>query len=93
MLTFMSWAVIRPFLFVLRRFMDPTMRTAAEAAADIVEFATNHASPNERGYFTLAKRDVSSPDSLDEKKQEALWRKTLQWARITSRNSVIDEIE
>ncbi|KAL5343839.1 hypothetical protein BJX70DRAFT_393261 [Aspergillus crustosus] len=39
-LKFVSRFVIRPSLFLLRRFADPTMRTFAEAAADIVDFAT-----------------------------------------------------
>ncbi|GAD94144.1 short-chain dehydrogenase [Paecilomyces variotii No. 5] len=77
---FLSWFILRPFLFILRRVVDPTMRTSREAAADIVEFATNTASPGERGYFTLSKKDVSSPDSFDEEKQEKLWQKILELA-------------
>ncbi|KAL2834989.1 NAD(P)-binding protein [Aspergillus cavernicola] len=95
LLTIMSLFVIRPFLFLLRRFVDPTMRTSAEAAADIVEFATrshsNTDSPEDRtvGYYTLGNKDISSPDSLDEAKQEALWAKTLQWARISSEDMAL----
>ncbi|KAJ9293202.1 hypothetical protein DTO271G3_7925 [Paecilomyces variotii] len=87
--TFLSYFIIRPFLFLLRRFADPTMRTVREAAVDIVEFATNTTNPNERGYFTLSKKDVSSPDSLNEEKQQALWRKTLEWSRITKENTAL----
>ncbi|KAF7594714.1 hypothetical protein BBP40_008607 [Aspergillus hancockii] len=89
LLTFMSMFIIRPFLFLLRRLVDPTMRTSAEAAADIVGFATNTASPGERGYFTLSKKDASSPDSLNEKKQQELWRTSLEWARITKENTAL----
>ncbi|KAL4862870.1 hypothetical protein BDV12DRAFT_206891 [Aspergillus spectabilis] len=93
LLTIMSMFVVRPFLFLLRRFVDPTMRTSAEAAADIVEFATrpNTDSLDDRtaGYYTLAKQDVSSPDSLDEAKQEALWAKTIEWARISSEDTAL----
>jgi hypothetical protein len=51
MLTFLSMFIIRPFIFLLRRIMHPTMRAVAEAAVDIVGFAANTASPGERGYF------------------------------------------
>ncbi|KAL3484393.1 NAD(P)-binding protein [Aspergillus germanicus] len=88
-LKIMSFLIIRPFLFLLRRFSDPTMRTSAEAAADIVEFATNTASPGERGYFTLSRKDDSSPASLDQAKQNALWRKTIEWAGITGENTAL----
>ncbi|KAL1863229.1 hypothetical protein Plec18170_000059 [Paecilomyces lecythidis] len=87
--TFISLFILRPFLFILRHVLDPTMRTSREAAADIVEFATNTASPGERGYFTLLNKDVSSPDSLNEGNQQKLWRKTLEWARITKENSAL----
>lgn len=61
----MSKFVIRPLQFLLR-FMDPTMRTAAKAGVDVVDLATNKAYPGDRGYFTLLKKDVSAPESMDE---------------------------
>ncbi|KAL3468135.1 NAD(P)-binding protein [Aspergillus heterothallicus] len=88
-LKIMSLLMIRPFLCLLRRISDPTMRTSAEAADDIVDYATNNAYPGERGYFTLSQRDVSSPESLNEGKQEALWSKTIEWAGITSENTAL----
>jgi hypothetical protein len=65
------------------------MRTSAEAAADIVDFATNTTSPGERGYFTHSRKDDSSPDSLDQAKQDALWSKTIEWAGITGENTAL----
>lgn len=59
------------------------MRTAAEAGVDVVELATNKAHPGERGYFTLLKKDASSPESMDEEKQRKLWVKSADWVRIT----------
>ncbi|KAL2837569.1 hypothetical protein BJY01DRAFT_237816 [Aspergillus pseudoustus] len=88
-LKIMSILIVRPFLFLLRRFSDPTLRTCAEAAADLVDFATNTTAPGERGYYTLSQKDVSSPDSLSEAKQEALWSKTIEWAGITSENTAL----
>ncbi|KAI4127601.1 MAG: hypothetical protein LQ341_006776 [Variospora aurantia] len=79
MLAFMSRFVIQPLRPLLRYFMDPTMRTSAEAGVDVVELATGTASPGERGYFTLLKKDASAPQSLDESVQEGLWRETEKW--------------
>lgn len=85
----MSSFVIRPFLFILRRIMDPTMRTVDEAGSDVVQFATNRLHPDERGFFTLSEKDVSSPESLEEPKQEMLWQRTLQWAGIGNKDTVV----
>ncbi|KAL4880726.1 hypothetical protein BJY04DRAFT_218883 [Aspergillus karnatakaensis] len=93
LLTFMSLFIIRPFLFLLRRFADPTMRTASEAAADIVQLATSSdrdgADDRTAGYYTMGNKDVSSPDSLDEEKQEALWVKTIEWAGISVEDTAL----
>jgi hypothetical protein len=88
MLVYMSKFVLRP-LRPLLRLMDPTMRTAAEAGADFVELATNNASPGERGYYTLLKKDTSSADSKDEDKQQKLWVKSAVWTRISGENTVL----
>lgn len=88
MLVIMSTFIIKP-LRPLLRFMDPTMRTAAEAGADVVELATRAAYPQERGYFTLLNRDASAPESMNEEVQQKLWKKTLEWARITRENTAL----
>ncbi|KAI4243792.1 MAG: hypothetical protein L6R42_010644, partial [Xanthoria sp. 1 TBL-2021] len=80
-LYYLSLFVLRP-LRPLLRFMDPTIRTSAEAGADVMQLATNEAFPGERGYFTLLKKDESSPDSLDEEKQRRLWAKSGEWAGV-----------
>ena len=82
MLHFVSKLVIQP-LRPLLRLMDPTMRTSGEAGIDVIDLATGAAHPQERGYFTLLMKDVSAPESLDEKKQQDLWEKTLQWTGTT----------
>ncbi|KAL4751915.1 hypothetical protein BDW72DRAFT_202661 [Aspergillus terricola var. indicus] len=88
LLSIMSMLVIRPFLFLLRRIADPTMRTCAEAAADIVDLATRVDNGNENqqdrtaGYYTMGHKDVSAPESLDEPKQELLWGRTTEWAGV-----------
>ncbi|KAI9784388.1 MAG: hypothetical protein M1816_000859 [Peltula sp. TS41687] len=89
MLVYMSKFVMQP-LRPLLRLKDPTMRTAAEAGVDVVDLAMNRAFPGERGYFTLLKRDISSPESRDEKKQRKLWVKSAEWARITRENTALE---
>ncbi|KAI1097796.1 NAD(P)-binding protein [Jackrogersella minutella] len=76
---------LRPIL----RFVDPTLRTAADAAVDVVELATNKAYPGERGYLKQLKREPSSPDSLNEDKQQKLWVKSAEWAKITKDNTAL----
>ena len=70
--------------------MNPTMRTPAEAGADVVDLATNAAHPGVRGYFTLLKKDESSPDSLSINIQQKLWLKSVEWAKVTSRETVVE---
>jgi hypothetical protein len=88
MLGYISRFFIQP-LRPLLHLKDPTMRTSSEAGYDIAELATNKAFPGERGYFTLLKKDISSPDSMNEKGQEKLWMKTIEWAGITSDNTAL----
>ncbi|KAI1377102.1 NAD(P)-binding protein [Hypoxylon crocopeplum] len=78
---------LRPLL----RLRDPSMRTAADAGADAIEVAANKAYPGERGYLKLLKRESSSPDSLDEDKQQKLWTKSAEWAKITKENTALAE--
>ena len=84
-LVYMSKFVF-PTLRPLLRLMDPTMRTAAQAGADVVDLATSKAYPGERGYFTLLTKDDSSPESKDEGKQRQLWLKSAEWAGVSREN-------
>ena len=90
MLWYISTFIIQPLGFLIR-FIDPTMRTSAKAGADAVDLAINTAHPKERGYFTLLNKDISAPQSLDEKTQQRLWTETLEWANITPRNTALTE--
>ncbi|KUI73734.1 Retinol dehydrogenase 13 [Cytospora mali] len=88
MVQYLSKIVIRP-LRPLLRIMDPTIRTSAEAGKDVARLAINEASPDERGYFTLLEKDESSPDSLNEQKQEQLWLQSAQWVGITAQDTAL----
>lgn len=89
MIQCLSKVIIRP-LRPLIRLMDPTVRTSADAGTDIARLATNEASPNERGYFTLLKKENSSPESMDQKKQEDVWRRSAQWVGLTAQDIAIE---
>ncbi|KAI1416955.1 hypothetical protein F5Y13DRAFT_177398 [Hypoxylon sp. FL1857] len=85
---YMQRFFLRPFEPLLR-LADPTLRTAAPAGIDVTEPALNPAYAAERGFFTLLKKDQSSPESQDEEKQQALWAKSLEWARITKDDTAL----
>ncbi len=76
-------------LLPLLRLTDPTLRTAAPAGIDVIEVALSPAYSGERGFFTLLKKDQSSPKSTDETKQAKLWDQTLVWANINKNNTVL----
>lgn len=81
-LALMQRFLIQPLMPVIRTLADPTMRTAETAGIDVAKLALGEAHPGERGYFTLLENDTSSPESLDEGKQERLWEKTMEWAKV-----------
>ncbi|KAI0889239.1 uncharacterized protein GGS22DRAFT_69007 [Annulohypoxylon maeteangense] len=85
---YMQTFILRPFL-PLHQLRDPTIRTAALAGIDVAELALNPAYAGERGFFTFLKKDQSSAESQDEVKQEALWAKSLEWAKITKDDTAL----
>lgn len=69
--------------------MDPTVRTPAVAGANVIELAANKSYPRERGYFTMLKKDSSSPDSQNEEKQRKIWVKSAEWAGVTEKDAAL----
>ncbi|KAI0967526.1 hypothetical protein F4678DRAFT_245712 [Xylaria arbuscula] len=67
----------------------PYLRNSADAGADVAEIVLNHKFTGERGYFRLLVPGPSSIESLDEVKQQKLWEKTVEWAKITSENTAL----
>ncbi|GAQ38839.1 hypothetical protein AtubIFM55763_002404 [Aspergillus tubingensis] len=87
-LRIISRLIIQP-LRPLLRLLDPTMRTATEAGEDVVELAVGEKYAGEAGYFTLLKKDESSPESQDGERQEKIWKKTLEWAQVSPKDTVL----
>jgi len=83
--------IMKPFMSVINRLADPTFRSSAEAGVDVAELAVNKAHPGERGYFTLLKKDESDPVTMDQKEQQRVWQKSLEWAKITKENTALKE--
>ncbi|KAI0023372.1 putative short-chain dehydrogenase [Xylariomycetidae sp. FL0641] len=83
--------VMVPFMGLINRLSDRTFRSAAAGAADVVRLAVGDAHPGERGYFTMLDPDESDPLTRDRDVQDRVWRKTLQWARITPDNTALKE--
>jgi hypothetical protein len=82
--------VFKPLLPILKLSVGPTLRTARPAGIDVIELSVNPKYADKRGFYTLLQEDQSSPDSQDETKQESLWKKTLEWARITPANTALN---
>ena len=88
-LVLMQRFVLKPLLPLFKLLMGSKLGTAAPAGLDVVELAINPKFAGERGFFTLLEKDQSSPESQDETKQQLLWKKTLEWAKITRQNTVL----
>jgi NAD(P)-dependent dehydrogenase (short-subunit alcohol dehydrogenase family) len=88
-LQIMSRVVIKPLSPLLRMMVDPTMRNAKDAGVDVIELAVGKDYLHAEGYYTLRKKDESSVESKDERKQEALWGKTLQWTGLSGNDAAI----
>ncbi|KAI1164028.1 NAD(P)-binding protein [Nemania serpens] len=88
-----SFHTMQKFVYVpllpLLRFVNPTLRTAAPAAVDVIELALNPTYAGQRGYFIKLNKDESSPESNDKAKQKVVWNSTLEWARIGKNDTAL----
>ncbi|KAI1308775.1 hypothetical protein F5Y03DRAFT_393148 [Xylaria venustula] len=89
LLSYMQRFVLQPLQPVFS-LLAPYLRTSADAGADVADLALNHKHTGERGYFGLAVPGPSSMESLDEVKQQKLWEKTAEWAKITCENTALE---
>ncbi|KAH8162034.1 hypothetical protein CIB48_g6213 [Xylaria polymorpha] len=90
-LSYMQRFVLQPLQPVLR-LVVPDVRRSADAGADVAEIVLNQKHANERGYFRLMVPGPSSAESLDETKQERLWVKTAEWAKITKEDTALEGV-
>ncbi|KAI2464740.1 NAD(P)-binding protein [Annulohypoxylon bovei var. microspora] len=88
LLSFLMRYAVQPLLPLLQ-YQNPQMRTGADSGVDAIELALDRVHPGDRGYFELLEKDESSPESRDESKQEKLWIKSAEWARISKNNTAL----
>ncbi|KAI0468056.1 NAD(P)-binding protein [Xylaria cf. heliscus] len=85
---YMQKLVFQPFAFLLR-YVDQTMRSSDAAASDLVEVALSPQYADASGYFEMLKNCESSPESRDSAKQDVMWIKSAEWARVTASMTVL----
>lgn len=85
---FLMRYVLAPLQPVLKHVV-PTLRTATSAGVDLVELAVGPGASGKQGYFTMLNSDKSSKESYDEEKQKILWGKSLEWANLSSEDTVL----
>ncbi|KAI1378854.1 putative short-chain dehydrogenase [Hypoxylon crocopeplum] len=86
---FMQKFVMKPLMPLIRRFADPTFRPSSEAGRDIIELGMGKADDGERGYYTLLEKDEPDPSALDTEKQQKIWTKSVEWAKINKDNTAL----
>ncbi|CAI6334210.1 unnamed protein product [Periconia digitata] len=74
--------ILQPFQPILC-YINPTMRSVTEVGPVLMDLALQKSHPGERGHFDFRTKSDSSPASMDEKKQDLIWEKTLEWAGLT----------
>lgn len=77
------------FLQPLVKFLIPKMNTSAVAARDVGDLAVAEEFVGKEGHFVMRAEEDSSPDSHDERMQEALFWKSVEWCGITQDDTVL----
>ncbi|KAF2973145.1 hypothetical protein GQX73_g274 [Xylaria multiplex] len=89
MLSCMQRFLLQPLRPVLR-LVIPDVRSSADAGIDVAGIVLNRKHTGERGYLRLMIPGPSSAESLDQAKQQKLWVKTAEWAKITNKNTALE---
>ncbi|KAI0872508.1 hypothetical protein GGS24DRAFT_434072 [Hypoxylon argillaceum] len=89
MLSYAQMFILQP-LRPLLRLLLPDMRKSADAGVDVAHLALNQKYAGERGYFRLMVPGPSSTESLDGTKQEKIWTKTAEWAKIAKEDTALE---
>lgn len=80
---------MKPWMPLVRRFFDHTMRPASDAGVDMIELGVARKYDGEQGYYTLLEKDEPDPAALDEDMQQKIWSKSAEWAKITKDNTAL----
>ena len=86
MTTLVTWLL--PLLRVFG--VVPRVVTVEEAAKPVVEVAVSDRFAGQEGYFEGEQKMESSPDSMDEDMQNALWRKSVEWCGLRKEVTMLE---
>jgi hypothetical protein len=84
MFTILGWFI--PLMSLLQ----PRISTVERAAPPVVDVAVANEFAGQEGYFEARKKTESSPDSMDEKMQKALWNESVAWCGLKREDTVVD---
>lgn len=80
--------LVAPLLPVLKYVM-PNMRSVYQGGLDLIELAVGENFKEKTGYFEGLKEVKGPSESRDERKQKALWTKSLKWAKVGREDTVL----
>ncbi|RMZ68007.1 short-chain dehydrogenase [Pyrenophora seminiperda CCB06] len=83
-------AIVVTWLLPLLGFLVPRLAKVEQAAKPVVEVAVAERFAGQEGYFEGEQKVDSSPDSMEEKVQLALWCKSVEWCGLKEGDSSIE---
>jgi hypothetical protein len=86
MTTMVTWLL--PLLRLFR--VTSRIITVEEAAKPVIEVAVSDRFAGKEGYSEGEQKMESSPDSMDEDMQNALWRKSVEWCGLRKEDTMIE---
>ncbi|KAF7888222.1 uncharacterized protein EAF02_002763 [Botrytis sinoallii] len=89
------WFLMRGVLGPLQpllKYLVPTLRNTKVAAADLIDISVGKEYRGSSGYYVMLNKDESSPESQDEEKQLRLWKKSMEWIKISQDQTPLQEI-
>lgn len=69
------------------KLVNPTMQRSSGAAQDLINLSLDPEWAGQDGHFEMRSKKDSSPASMDEHMQAAVWRKSLEWSKIAQNDT------
>ncbi|THV54595.1 hypothetical protein BGAL_0023g00030 [Botrytis galanthina] len=89
------WFLMRGVLGPLQpllKYLVPTLRNTKVAAADLIDISVGKEYRGSSGYYVMLNKDESSPESQDEEKQLRLWKKSMEWIKLSQDQTPLQDI-
>ncbi|TGO37779.1 hypothetical protein BHYA_0089g00180 [Botrytis hyacinthi] len=90
-----SWFLMRGVLGPLQpllKYLVPTLRNTKVVAADLIDISVGKEYRRSSGYYVMLNKDESSPESQDEEKQLRLWKKSMEWIKLSQDQTPLQDI-